>query len=72
MRDCCKLGKCLSSKESVVHYLKVGNLELQVFSMEIVLSPKGHEKSNLTNGGHYCIRDYDVEQSLTGAQCRSG
>jgi hypothetical protein len=50
--------------------LKVSYLKLQVFSTEIFLSPKGHRKSNLADGGLYHARDYSVEWSLTGMQCR--
>jgi hypothetical protein len=72
IRDCHKLGKGRSSKESVLRHLKVSHLKLQVFSTEIFLSRKGHGKGNLTDGGSCCTMDYVVERSPTGARCRSG
>jgi hypothetical protein len=62
-----KLGECWSSKESGVRCLRVGYLMLQVFITEIFLSPKGHRKSDLVDGGCYCTRDYVVKRSPTRA-----
>jgi hypothetical protein len=72
VRDYHKLGKCWLSKESVVRCFEVDHLELQVFSVEIFLSPNGHGKSNLTDRGRCCTRDYAMERSPTMVQCRSG
>jgi hypothetical protein len=43
--------------------LKVGYLKLHVFSMEVILSPKGHVTSNLADGGCCCSGDYFIEWS---------
>jgi hypothetical protein len=51
VRNCHELGKCRSPEERIVRCLEVGYLELHVFSMEVFLSPEGHGKSDLANGG---------------------
>jgi hypothetical protein len=66
-----ELGECLSSQESIVHSLKIGHLELHGFSLEVLSSPEGYRKKDLSDGHHYCTRDYAMERSLTGAQKRS-
>jgi hypothetical protein len=62
-------GECRPPQESVVCYVKVGNLELQVFCMEVFMSPEGYKKSDLTDGSHYYSKDYAVEWNPTGTQC---
>jgi hypothetical protein len=52
--------------ESVVRCLEVGYFKLQVFSMEVFLSPEGHGKSDLTDWDHCCTRDYVVKRGSTG------
>jgi hypothetical protein len=58
---------CWPSQEGIVSHHKISNLELQILHVEIFLSPKGYGKSDLTDGGHYCARDYAMEGHLTGA-----
>jgi hypothetical protein len=66
-----KLGECRPPEECIVRRLEVKYLKLQVFRMEIFLSPKGYGKSNLANGGRCCTSVYALKRSPTGAQCRS-
>jgi hypothetical protein len=66
VRNCHELGKCRAPKERVVCRLKVGYLELHVFSREVFSSPEGHMKSDMADGGRCCFGDYFVEQSPTG------
>jgi hypothetical protein len=61
-----ELGECQPSQESVVHSLKIGNLELYSFSLEVLSSPEGYRKRDLTDGHCYCTGDYVVERSSTG------
>jgi hypothetical protein len=65
---CHKLGECRLSQESVIHSLKISDLKLYGLRTEIFLSLKGHGKSDLADGGHYCTRDYAMEGSPTRAQ----
>jgi hypothetical protein len=41
---------------------------LYILRAEIFLSPKGYEKSDLTDRGDCCARDYVMEGGPTGAQ----
>jgi hypothetical protein len=43
------LGECRLSQESIVRILKIGDLKLYSFCVEIFLSPKGYEKRDLTD-----------------------
>jgi hypothetical protein len=55
----------------LVHYLKIDYLELKVLSTEVFLSPESYEKSDMTDGGRCCARDYVMKRGPTGAQCSS-
>jgi hypothetical protein len=66
MWDHHELGECWPSQENVVHSLEIGDLKLYSLRVEIFLSPKGCGKRDLTDGGHYCTRDYAMERSPTG------
>jgi hypothetical protein len=72
MWDCHKLGECQPSQESIIQSLKMGDLKLYGFRVEIFLCPEGHGENDLANGGCYCTRDYAMERSPTGAQQRLG
>jgi hypothetical protein len=37
--------------------------------MKVFPSTEGYRKSDLTDGGCRCTKDYVVEQNLIGAQC---
>jgi hypothetical protein len=63
-----ELGKHRPSKEHIVCCLKIGYLELHVLSAKVLLSPKGHGKSDLADGGCCCSGDYSVEWSPTWMQ----
>jgi hypothetical protein len=67
MRDRHEFGECRSSQESVVRRVKIDDLKLHSLYAKIVLSPKGYGKSDLTDGGCCCTRDYTMERSPTGA-----
>jgi hypothetical protein len=67
-----ELGECRPFEECVVCHFKIGYLKLHVFSSEVFLSPKGHGKTDLADGGHHCSRGYAVEGSLAWMQRRSG
>jgi hypothetical protein len=62
-----ELGECWPSQESIVHSLKIGYLELYGFSSEVLLSPKGYGKRDMTDGHRCCTGDYTMQRSLTGA-----
>jgi hypothetical protein len=72
MWDRHELGECRPSQESVVCSLKIGDLKLYSFCVEIFLSPKGHEKNDPTDGGCCCTREYAMKRSSTGVQQRPG
>jgi hypothetical protein len=72
MWDHHELGECQLSQESIVRSLKISNLKLYSLRAEIFPSPKGYGKSDLTNGGCCCTRDYAMERNTTGAQQRPG
>jgi hypothetical protein len=72
MWDRHELGKCQPSQESVVRCLKIGHLELNGFSSEVLSSPEGYGKRDLTNGCRCCTGDYTMERSPAGVQKRSG
>jgi hypothetical protein len=50
-------GECRSSQEGVVVHLEISNLKLQVLYVEVFLSPKGHGKSDLTDGSQCCSHE---------------
>jgi hypothetical protein len=58
MQNWHELGECLSSQESIVRSLKIGHLELYIFSSEVLPS-------------HCCTRDYNMERISSGVQKRS-
>jgi hypothetical protein len=72
IRDRHELAKCWPCQESIVHSLKIGHLKLYGFSLELLLSPEGYGKRDLTDGCRYCTWDYTMERSSTGALKRSG
>jgi hypothetical protein len=53
------------------HELGEYHLELYSFSTEVLLSPEGYRKRDLTDGHRCCTGDYTMERSPTGAQKRS-
>jgi hypothetical protein len=67
MQYCHELGKSQSSQEGIVCGLEIGHLKLYGFSLEIFLSPEGHEKRDLTDGFHCCTWDYAMERSSASA-----
>jgi hypothetical protein len=71
MRNRHELGECWPSRESVVRSLKIGHLESYIFSLEVLPSPEGYGKRDLTNGCCYCTRDHTMERSQTCEQNRS-
>jgi hypothetical protein len=48
--------------------LKIIHLDLYGFSLEVLPSPKGYEKRDLTDGRRCCTGDYTMERIPTGAQ----
>jgi hypothetical protein len=66
MWDHNKLGECWPPQESIIRYLKIDDLKLNVFCAEIILSPDGHRKSDPTDRCHCYARDYAVERCPTG------
>jgi hypothetical protein len=68
VRNCHELSKCQTAKDNIVCCIEVGYLEVKVFSREVFLSPEGHRKSDLSDWGHCCARDYDVKRGPTGVQ----
>jgi hypothetical protein len=62
-----ELGECRPSQESVVRSLKISHLELYSFSSEVLPSPEGYGKRDLTDGRRCCTGDYTMERNLTGA-----
>jgi hypothetical protein len=71
MQNCHEYGECRPSQESVIHSLKIGHLELYSFSSDVLLSPEGYGKRDLTDGCRCCTRDYTMERSPTSVQKRS-
>jgi hypothetical protein len=67
MRDRHELGVCQPSEESIIRYLKIGDLK-QESSCGNFPSPKGYGKIDLTDLGHCYTRDYAMERYSTGAQ----
>jgi hypothetical protein len=47
MWDCHELGECRPCQESIVRSLKISDLKLYSFRVEIFPSPEGHEESDL-------------------------
>jgi hypothetical protein len=72
MWDRHELGECRPSQKSVVHHLKINDLKLYSLCVEIVLSPEGYGKSDVTDGSRCYTRDYALEWSPTRAQQRPG
>jgi hypothetical protein len=72
MWDHHELGECQSSQGSIVCNLKIGNLKVYSFHVEIFLSPEGHGENDLADGVCCCTKDYAMERSPTGAQQRPG
>jgi hypothetical protein len=70
MWDHHEFGECWSSQESGVHSLEIGDLKLNSLRAKIFLSLLDYKKSDLTDRGFCCTRDYAMEKSLTGAQHR--
>jgi hypothetical protein len=71
MRNRHELGECWPSHESIVCGLKISHLKLYIFSSELLSSPEGYGKRDLTDGCCCCTRDYTMERSSTGVQKRS-
>jgi hypothetical protein len=61
-------GECWLSQESIVHSLEIGDLKLQILRVKIFPSPEGYGKSDLTDRGRFCPRDYAMERGMTGVQ----
>jgi hypothetical protein len=72
MWDRHELGECRPSQESILRSLKIDDLKLHSFHVDIFLSPEGHVENNLADGGCCYTRDYAMERSPTGAQQRPG
>jgi hypothetical protein len=72
MWDCLELGECRPSQESIVRSLKIDDLKLYTFYVEIFPSPEGHGENDLADGGYCYTRDYAIERSPTGLQQRPG
>jgi hypothetical protein len=72
MRDHHELGECQPSQESIICRLKIDDLKLYSLCAEIVPSLECYKKSDLTDGGPCCTRDYAMERSPTSAQHRPG
>jgi hypothetical protein len=70
MWNCHELGECWPSQESIVRSLKIGHLELYIFSSKVLPSPEGYGKRDLTDGRCCCTRNYTMKRSPTGAQKR--
>jgi hypothetical protein len=68
MRDCHELDECRPPEECIVCYFKIGYLESYVLGVEVLLSPEGHGKRNMADGGRCCSGDYSVEGSPTRMQ----
>jgi hypothetical protein len=71
MQNRYELGKCWSSQESIVRNLKIGDLKLYSSSLEVLPSPEGYKKRDLTDGHRCCTGDYTMERSPTSVQKRS-
>jgi hypothetical protein len=72
IRNCHELGEPWPPGQCIVCHFEIGYLKQYVLSSDVLLCPKGHEKSDLADGGRCCSGDYSVEGSLTRTQRRSG
>jgi hypothetical protein len=68
MWDCHGHGECWPSQECFIRGLKISDLKLYCPRAEILLSPKGYGKRDLTDGEHCYPREYAMERSPTGVQ----
>jgi hypothetical protein len=64
MWDGHELGECRQSQESIVRNLEIDNLKLYSLCEEIFMSPEGHRKKYLTDGGHCCMFQEVLKNSL--------